>query len=151
MSTITVYTHQAIGPGSDPEVHMERIVDCQEQLITTKFTPEGIIIDVYVDDMAFSSIALTYDEVAGLSTTIYAAPYDTHPDFPIVADAWYYQVDGRWVAVVREWEPEDDWFEDGSVDWPTPRTYPITERPLTGEGYKLIYRLSDGTEVSEIA
>lgn len=102
---------------------------------------------------------------------IYAYPYDgVDPanvagqghgkQFPFRADAWYFQGEvpahglvssGRWMAVVRDWEPESDWFEDetrgeDSWRWPTPRTYPITERPPFGT---LLYRKMDGTEVTE--
>jgi len=62
----TVYDHGDIGRGSVPEVHMERVMMDQEQLVTVKFTGEGIIIDAYVDDMAFGSLGLTYDEVMEL-------------------------------------------------------------------------------------
>jgi hypothetical protein len=90
-----------------------------------------------------------------MSTTIYAAPYDTVEGFPFVADAWYFQRENQWMAVVREWEPEADWFEDDcyaldagdTPNWPTPRTYPIHERPP--REHRLVYRLEDGTEVVE--
>lgn len=64
--------------------------------------------------------------------------------FPFVADAWYYQIGDQWMAVVRDWEPEDTWFESG--EWPTPCTYPINQRPPFGT---LTYRRPDGTEVTD--
>lgn len=82
---------------------------------------------------------------------IYAYPYDTLPTFPYVADAWYHQQGDRWMAVVRDWEPEGDWFGDTEADGvsiPTPRTYHIDQRPPFGT---LAYRRFDGTEVTEPA
>jgi hypothetical protein len=77
--------------------------------------------------------------------TVYAYPGDGDPLMP--ATAWYYQGGPRWMAVVAEWEPETDWFVDSEPgDWPTPRTYPIDQRPPYGT---LIYRDIEGNEVSE--
>jgi hypothetical protein len=87
---------------------------------------------------------------------VYAEPYDTvegeyvgyqgHGDhFPFIADAWYFQSGGTWVAVVRDWEPEDEWFEDDAATWPTPRTYPIDQTPPFGT---LLFRAEDGTPIT---
>lgn len=86
---------------------------------------------------------------------VYAYPGDGDPLTP--ATAWYFQGDPTrgdecWMAVVAEWEPEGDWFEDGplgpTMDWPEPRTYSIDQRPPYGH---LIYRTADGSEISEPA
>jgi hypothetical protein len=67
------------------------------------------------------------------------------------ATAWFFQRTSRsgdmWMAVVDGNEPESDWFE-GEGPWPTPRTYPIDQRPPSGT---LIYRRADGSGAEEAA
>jgi hypothetical protein len=79
----------------------------------------------------------------------YAYPGYDATGFVQPATAWYYQGGPQWMAVVAEQESEADWFVDSEPgDCPTPRTYPIDQRPPYG---RLIYRTADGSEVSEPA
>lgn len=66
-----------------------------------------------------------------------------------LATAWFFQTGDQWMAVADEDEAE--WFEDAmdgrnTPNWPTPRTYPIDQRPPTG---RLVYRDATGAEVTE--
>lgn len=84
-------------------------------------------------------------------TMIYAPIYDSLDGYPYPATHWYYQQGDRWVAVVGEWETEDDWFADcikDGVPLPDKKVYPINVRPPYGI---LSYADATGQRVEEVA